>query len=286
MCDFSRRPFQLSARTSLTVSDGREACHVQILSVLTEIAEAPLESGCRTLAILEGQMLRVGKEILSGSKFHPRGTGAVVRARTIAGSRGAREDLQERSELPPESSDCMDLLGPSSPTAADITDGFARACWRPNGVGWLMLVMSCVHNSRVRDQEPGDELQAGYPVLRSATINGDGTVALILDVHGCQNFLEHSINEIWTSGMTGTDSHRKRRRSRQYLSFFWWARSMRPIYCASREIKGWDTFTRGPYSAPIHSWRSSIFGSESIRMSIYGYEPSRALRSDSETSSC
>jgi two-component system chemotaxis sensor kinase CheA len=159
--------------------------HVQILSVpgrgSTIRIRLPL-----TLAILEGQMLRVGKEIYVAS---------LVSIIETVQSKG--EDLScvaGRTELFKHRSDYLpiirlyDLFG-IEPDSRDITDGLLVVL-EAEGRRVAMLVDELLAQQQVVIKSLETNFKQ-VPGLAGATIHGDGTVALILDVPGLvRTFLE------------------------------------------------------------------------------------------------
>jgi two-component system chemotaxis sensor kinase CheA len=159
--------------------------HVQILSVpdrgSTIRIRLPL-----TLAILEGQMLRVGKEIYVAS---------LVSIIETVQSKG--EDLSRvagRTELFKHRSDYLpvirlyDLFG-IEPDSRDITDGLLVVL-EAEGRRVAMLVDELLAQQQVVIKSLETNFKQ-VPGLAGATIHGDGTVALILDVPGLvRTFLE------------------------------------------------------------------------------------------------
>ena len=159
--------------------------HVQILSVpgrgSTIRIRLPL-----TLAILEGQMLRVGKEIYVAS---------LVSIIETVQSKG--EDLScvaGRTELFKHRSDYLpiirlyDLFG-IEPDSRDITDGLLVVL-EAEGRRVAMLVDELLAQQQVVVKSLETNFKQ-VPGLAGATIHGDGTVALILDVPGLvRTFLE------------------------------------------------------------------------------------------------
>jgi two-component system chemotaxis sensor kinase CheA len=159
--------------------------HVQILSVpgrgSTIRIRLPL-----TLAILEGQMLRVGKEIYVAS---------LVSIIETVQSKG--EDLScvaGRTELFKHRSDYLpiirlyDLFG-IEPDSRDITDGLLVVL-EADGRRVAMLVDELLAQQQVVIKSLETNFKQ-VPGLAGATIHGDGTVALILDVPGLvRTFLE------------------------------------------------------------------------------------------------
>jgi two-component system chemotaxis sensor kinase CheA len=159
--------------------------HVQILSVpdrgSTIRIRLPL-----TLAILEGQMLRVGKEIYVAS---------LVSIIETVQSKG--EDLSRvagRTELFKHRSDYLpvirlyDLFG-IEPDSRDIKDGLLVVL-EAEGRRVAMLVDELLAQQQVVIKSLETNFKQ-VPGLAGATIHGDGTVALILDVPGLvRTFLE------------------------------------------------------------------------------------------------
>jgi two-component system chemotaxis sensor kinase CheA len=159
--------------------------HVQILSVpgrgSTIRIRLPL-----TLAILEGQMLRVGKEIYVAS--------LVSIIETVQSKREDLSCVAGRAELFKHRSDYLpvirlyDLFG-IEPDSRDITDGLLVVL-EAEGRRVAMLVDELLAQQQVVIKSLETNFKQ-VPGLAGATIHGDGTVALILDVPGLiRTFLE------------------------------------------------------------------------------------------------
>jgi two-component system, chemotaxis family, sensor kinase CheA len=159
--------------------------HVQILSVpgrgSTIRIRLPL-----TLAILEGQMLRVGKEIYVAS--------LVSIIETVQSKREDISCVAGRTELFKHRSDYLpiirlyDLFG-IEPDSRDITDGLLVVL-EADGRRVAMLVDELLAQQQVVIKSLETNFKQ-VPGLAGATIHGDGTVALILDVPGLvRTFLE------------------------------------------------------------------------------------------------
>jgi len=163
--------------------------HVQILSVpgrgSTIRIRLPL-----TLAILEGQMLRVGKEIYVASLVSIIET-VQSKGEDISCVAGRTELFKHRSDYLPIIR-LYDLFG-IEPDSRDITDGLLVVL-EADGRRVAMLVDELLAQQQVviKSLETNFKQVAG---LAGATIHGDGTVALILDVPGLvRTFLErHSM---------------------------------------------------------------------------------------------
>jgi len=159
--------------------------HVQILSVpgrgSTIRIRLPL-----TLAILEGQMLRVGKEIYVAS--------LVSIIETVQSKREDLSCVAGRAELFKHRSDHLpvirlyELFG-IEPDSRDITDGLLVVL-EAEGRRVAMLVDELLAQQQVVIKSLETNFKQ-VPGLAGATIHGDGTVALILDVPGLvRTFLE------------------------------------------------------------------------------------------------
>jgi two-component system chemotaxis sensor kinase CheA len=159
--------------------------HVQILSVpgrgSTIRIRLPL-----TLAILEGQMLRVGKEIYVAP--------LVSIIETVQSKREDLSCVAGRAELFKHRSDYLpvirlyDLFG-IEPDSRDITDGLLVVL-EAEGRRVAMLVDELLAQQQVVIKSLETNFKQ-VPGLAGATIHGDGTVALILDVPGLvRTFLE------------------------------------------------------------------------------------------------
>jgi len=165
--------------------------HVQILSVpgrgSTIRIRLPL-----TLAILEGQMLRVGKEIYVAS--------LVSIIETVQSKSADLSCVAGRTELFKHRSDYLpiirlyDLFG-IEPDSRDITDGLLVVL-EADGRRVAMLVDELLAQQQVVIKSLETNFKQ-VPGLAGATIHGDGTVALILDVPGLvRTFLERHSTHI------------------------------------------------------------------------------------------
>jgi len=139
-----------------------------------------------TLAILEGQMLRVGKEIYVAS--------LVSIIETVQSKREDLSCVAGRAELFRHRSDYLpvirlyDLFG-IEPDSRDITDGLLVVL-EAEGRRVAMLVDELLAQQQVVIKSLETNFKQ-VPGLAGATIHGDGTVALILDVPGLvRTFLE------------------------------------------------------------------------------------------------
>jgi two-component system chemotaxis sensor kinase CheA len=159
--------------------------HVQILSVpgrgSTIRIRLPL-----TLAILEGQMLRVGKEIYVASLVSIIET-VQSKGEDISCVAGRTELFKHRSDYLPIIR-LYDLFG-IEPDSRDITDGLLVVL-EADGRRVAMLVDELLAQQQVVIKSLETNFKQ-VPGLAGATIHGDGTVALILDVPGLvRTFLE------------------------------------------------------------------------------------------------
>jgi two-component system, chemotaxis family, sensor kinase CheA len=159
--------------------------HVQILSVpgrgSTIRIRLPL-----TLAILEGQMLRVGKEIYVASLVSIIET-VQSKGEDISRVAGRTELFKHRSDYLPIIR-LYDLFG-IEPDSRDITDGLLVVL-EADGRRVAMLVDELLAQQQVVIKSLETNFKQ-VPGLAGATIHGDGTVALILDVPGLvRTFLE------------------------------------------------------------------------------------------------
>jgi two-component system chemotaxis sensor kinase CheA len=159
--------------------------HVQILSVpgrgSTIRIRLPL-----TLAILEGQMLRVGKEIYVASLVSIIET-VQSKGEDISCVAGRTELFKHRSDYLPIIR-LYDLFG-IEPDSRDITDGLLVVL-EAEGRRVAMLVDELLAQQQVVIKSLETNFKQ-VPGLAGATIHGDGTVALILDVPGLvRTFLE------------------------------------------------------------------------------------------------
>jgi two-component system chemotaxis sensor kinase CheA len=159
--------------------------HVQILSVpdrgSTIRIRLPL-----TLAILEGQMLRVGKEIYVASLVSIIET-VQSKSEDLSRVAGRTELFKHRSDYLPVIR-LYDLFG-IEPDSRDITDGLLVVL-EAEGRRVAMLVDELLAQQQVVIKSLETNFKQ-VPGLAGATIHGDGTVALILDVPGLvRTFLE------------------------------------------------------------------------------------------------
>jgi two-component system chemotaxis sensor kinase CheA len=159
--------------------------HVQILSApgrgSTIRIRLPL-----TLAILEGQMLRVGKEIYVASLVSIIET-VQSKGEDISCVAGRTELFRHRSDYLPIIR-LYDLFG-IEPDSRDITDGLLVVL-EADGRRVAMLVDELLAQQQVVIKSLETNFKQ-VPGLAGATIHGDGTVALILDVPGLvRTFLE------------------------------------------------------------------------------------------------
>jgi two-component system chemotaxis sensor kinase CheA len=145
-----------------------------------------------TLAILEGQVLRVGKEIYVAS--------LVSIIETVQSTRDNLSCVAGRTELFKHRTDYLpiirlhDLFG-IEPDSRDIADGLLVVL-EADGRRVAMLVDELLAQQQVviKSLETNFRQVAG---LAGATIHGDGTVALILDVPGLiRTFLERQSVQI------------------------------------------------------------------------------------------
>jgi two-component system chemotaxis sensor kinase CheA len=145
-----------------------------------------------TLAILEGQVLRVGKEIYVAS--------LVSIIETVQSTRDNLSCVAGRTELFKHRTDYLpiirlhDLFG-IEPDSRDIADGLLVVL-EADGRRVAMLVDELLAQQQVviKSLETNFKQVAG---LAGATIHGDGTVALILDVPGLiRTFLERQSVQI------------------------------------------------------------------------------------------
>jgi two-component system chemotaxis sensor kinase CheA len=165
--------------------------HVQIFS------EAGKGSTIRirlplTLAILEGQVLRVGKEIYVAS--------LVSIIETVQSTRDNLSCVAGRTELFRHRTDYLpvirlhDLFG-IEPDSRDIADGLLIVL-EADGRRVALLVDELLAQQQVVIKSLETNFKQ-VPGLAGATIHGDGTVALILDVPGLiRTFLERQSTQI------------------------------------------------------------------------------------------
>jgi len=165
--------------------------HVQILSVpgrgSTIRIRLPL-----TLAILEGQMLRVGKEIYVASLVSIIET-VQSKGEDVSCVAGRTELFKHRSDYLPIIR-LYDLFG-IEPDSRDITDGLLVVL-EADGRRVAMLVDELLAQQQVVIKSLETNFKQ-VPGLAGATIHGDGTVALILDVPGLvRTFLERQSTQL------------------------------------------------------------------------------------------
>jgi two-component system chemotaxis sensor kinase CheA len=159
--------------------------HVQIFSVQGKGSTIRIRLPL-TLAILEGQVLRVGKEIYVAS--------LVSIIETVQSTRANLSCVAGRMELFKHRTDYLpiirlhDLFG-IEPDSRDIADGLLVVL-EADGRRVAMLVDELLAQQQVVIKSLETNFKQ-VPGLAGATIHGDGTVALILDVPGLiRNFLE------------------------------------------------------------------------------------------------
>jgi two-component system chemotaxis sensor kinase CheA len=165
--------------------------HVQILSVpgrgSTIRIRLPL-----TLAILDGQMLRVGKEIYVASLVSIIET-VQSKGEDVSCVAGRTELFKHRSDYLPIIR-LYDLFG-IEPDSRDITDGLLVVL-EADGRRVAMLVDELLAQQQVVIKSLETNFKQ-VPGLAGATIHGDGTVALILDVPGLvRTFLERQSTQL------------------------------------------------------------------------------------------
>jgi two-component system chemotaxis sensor kinase CheA len=159
--------------------------HVQIFSARGQGSTMRIRLPL-TLAILEGQVLRVGKEIYVAS--------LVSIIETVQSTRESLSCVAGRTELFKHRDDYLpiirlhDLFG-IEPDSRDITDGLLVVL-EADGRRVAMLVDELLAQQQVVIKSLETNFKQ-VPGLAGATIHGDGTVALILDVPGLvRTFLE------------------------------------------------------------------------------------------------
>jgi two-component system chemotaxis sensor kinase CheA len=159
--------------------------HVQIFSVKGQGSTIRIRLPL-TLAILEGQVLRVGKEIYVAS--------LVSIIETVQSTRQNLSCVAGRTELFKHRTDYIpiirlhDLFG-IEPDSREITDGLLVVL-EADGRRVAMLVDELLAQQQVVIKSLETNFKQ-VPGLAGATIHGDGTVALILDVPGLiRTFLE------------------------------------------------------------------------------------------------
>jgi two-component system chemotaxis sensor kinase CheA len=159
--------------------------HVQIFSVKGKGSTIRIRLPL-TLAILEGQVLRVGKEIYVAS--------LVSIIETVQSTRANLSCVAGRTELFKHRTDYLpiirlhDLFG-IEPDSREISDGLLVVL-EADGRRVAMLVDELLAQQQVVIKSLETNFKQ-VPGLAGATIHGDGTVALILDVPGLiRTFLE------------------------------------------------------------------------------------------------
>jgi len=159
--------------------------HVQIFSVKGQGSTIRIRLPL-TLAILEGQVLRVGKEIYVAS--------LVSIIETVQSTRENLSCVAGRTELFRHRTDYIpiirlhDLFG-IEPDSREISDGLLVVL-EADGRRVAMLVDELLAQQQVVIKSLETNFKQ-VPGLAGATIHGDGTVALILDVPGLiRTFLE------------------------------------------------------------------------------------------------
>jgi two-component system chemotaxis sensor kinase CheA len=159
--------------------------HVQIFSVRGEGSTIRIRLPL-TLAILEGQVLRVGKEIYVAS--------LVSIIETVQSTRENLSCVAGRTELFKHRTDYLpiirlhDLFG-IEPDSRDIADGLLVVL-EAEGRRVAMLVDELLAQQQVVIKSLETNFKQ-VPGVAGATIHGDGTVALILDVPGLiRTFME------------------------------------------------------------------------------------------------
>jgi two-component system chemotaxis sensor kinase CheA len=165
--------------------------YVQIFSVRGEGSTIRIRLPL-TLAILEGQVLRVGKEIYVAS--------LVSIIETVQATREHLSCVAGRTELFRHRADYLpiirlhDLFG-IEPDSRDIADGLLVVL-EADGRRVAMLVDELLAQQQVVIKSLETNFKQ-VPGLAGATIHGDGTVALILDVPGLiTSFLERQSLQI------------------------------------------------------------------------------------------
>jgi two-component system chemotaxis sensor kinase CheA len=141
-----------------------------------------------TLAILEGQVLRVGKEIYVAS--------LVSIIETIQPTRAHLSSVAGKSELFKHRDSYLPVirlheLFEIEPDSPDIADGLLVVV-EADGRRVAILVDELLAQQQVVIKSLETNFKQ-VPGLAGATIHGDGTVALILDIPGLiMNFLERA----------------------------------------------------------------------------------------------
>ena len=241
--------------------------HVQILSVpgrgSTIRIRLPL-----TLAILEGQMLRVGKEIYVAS--------LVSIIETVQSKREDLSCVAGRTELFKHRSDYLpiirryDLFG-IEPDSRDITDGLLVVL-EADGRRVAMLVDELLAQQQVVIKSLETNFKQ-VPGLAGATIHGDGTVALILDVAGIgQNVPRASIDATWACSMTNNEliaaeasrsaKNRRRRHEPAVFELLPGRAGVCDRYTARPGNQGVGHGYSRALFAQLHSWRHQSSGSD------------------------
>jgi two-component system chemotaxis sensor kinase CheA len=165
--------------------------HVQIFSTAGKGSTIRIRLPL-TLAILEGQVLRVGKEIYVAS--------LVSIIETVQSTRENLSCVAGRTELFRHRTDYLpiirlhDLFG-IEPDSRDIADGLLVVL-EAEGRRVAMLVDELLAQQQVVIKSLETNFKQ-VPGLAGATIHGDGTVALILDVPGLiRTFLERQATQM------------------------------------------------------------------------------------------
>jgi two-component system, chemotaxis family, sensor kinase CheA len=165
--------------------------HVQIFSVRGQGSTIRIRLPL-TLAILEGQVLRVGKEIYVAS--------LVSIIETVQSTRENLSCVAGRTELFKHRADYLpiirlhDLFG-IEPDSRDIADGLLVVL-EADGRRVAMLVDELLAQQQVVIKSLETNFKQ-VPGVAGATIHGDGTVALILDVPGLiRTFMERQPAQI------------------------------------------------------------------------------------------
>jgi two-component system chemotaxis sensor kinase CheA len=165
--------------------------HVQIFSVQGQGSTIRIRLPL-TLAILEGQVLRVGKEIYVAS--------LVSIIETVQSTRDNLSCVAGRTELFKHRADYLpiirlhELFG-IEPDSREISDGLLVVL-EADGRRVAMLVDELLAQQQVVIKSLETNFKQ-VPGLAGATIHGDGTVALILDVPGLiRTFLERQSTQM------------------------------------------------------------------------------------------
>ncbi|MDB6085284.1 MAG: chemotaxis protein CheA, partial [Gammaproteobacteria bacterium] len=165
--------------------------HVQIFSVQGKGSTIRIRLPL-TLAILEGQVLRVGKEIYVAS--------LVSIIETVQSTRENLSCIAGRTELFKHRADYLPIIRLHDlfciePDSRDIADGLLVVL-EADGRRVAMLVDELLAQQQVVIKSLETNFKQ-VPGLAGATIHGDGTVALILDVPGLiRTFLERQSAQI------------------------------------------------------------------------------------------